>query len=319
MSRQVAIISPCFNEQGSIREFLELLKSNLASVADTKFHVVLVDDGSQDETVHVASSFDFQLDHITFHLLTLQHNVGHQKAIYQGLLYAESLPADYFIVMDADGEDDPAIIPALISETEADIVFVTRGKRQEGLLFRIGYFFYGLTFRLIINKKINFGNFSMIRRNVLTSVLNRSFIHYSASLSKLRFKKKFIRADRKKRLQGESKMSYNGLVLHGLKAFVEYADDMLIFFLKMFSLLFIFFIGLGINILYQKFVTHMAILGWASVLLSVLFNAMLIILCFFLMGVLLLNIHDRSSFQRTALYTTVTKASKSKPSGSDGT
>ncbi len=309
MIRQVAIVSPCFNEQESILAFLELMKQHLSAFTDTRFHMVLVDDGSLDDTLKVAASFDFQIPHVEFHVLSLQHNVGHQKAIYQGLLFAETLPVEHFIVMDADGEDDPAVIAEMLQQEE-DIVFVTRGKRQEGLLFRIGYFFYGLIFRLIINKRINFGNFSMINRSVLTSVLNRSFIHYSASLSKLRFTKTFIKADRKKRLDGESKMSYNGLVLHGLKAFVEYADDMLIFFLKLFSLLFLFFIGLGINILYQKFVTHMAILGWASVLLSVVFNAMLIILCFFLMGVLLLNIHDRSSFQRIALYKTITASSK---------
>lgn len=305
MSREVAVISPCYNEQTSIHAFLDLLKKTLAACTETFFHVILVDDGSMDETVSIASSYDFNCQNVEFHLLKLQHNVGHQKAIYQGLLYAEKLTADSFIVMDADGEDDPEAIKQMLDEKDADIVFVTRGKRREGLLFRIGYFFYGIIFRLIINKKINFGNFSMIKRNVLAPVLNKSFIHYSASLSKLRFRKKFIKVDRNKRLDGESKMSYNGLVLHGLKAFVEYADDMLIFFLKMFSLLFLFFIGLGVNVLYQKFITNQAILGWASVLLSVVFNAMLIILCFFLMGVLLLNIHDRSSFQRVALFTSV--------------
>src|SRR6185437_14402736 len=104
------IVTPCFNEESVIVSFLKKLEDVLSGLQHT-FNVVVVDDCSTDDSLQCAQSFQFTSPNIKFHLLELMYNVGHQSAIYQGLLYAKTINSGYIIVMDSDGEDDPDAIP----------------------------------------------------------------------------------------------------------------------------------------------------------------------------------------------------------------
>lgn len=289
------IVTPCFNENNTIICFLEELETVLAQRSQ-RFLVVVVDDASTDHSLQMLQAFRFRSPNICKKVLSLRYNLGHQKAIYQGLVYASGYTASRFIVMDSDGEDDPSAIGELLSRPE-DIVFVARGKRSESLAFRLGYSLYQLIFRLVTHKTINFGNYTIISRRALDAVVGRSYVHYSAFLSKLRLPSVRVKYDRRKRLDGISKMNYQSLVLHGLSSLVEYADALLLFFMRLFLLSLLLLAGFGAYILYSKFITQAAILGWASSLGASLLNASLIILGIIVLGLLLLNLkeHDRKN------------------------
>lgn len=92
---------------------------------------------------------------------------------------------------------------------------------------------YQFLFKMVTHKTINFGNYTMISRRVLDSAVGRS-IHYSAFLSKLRFTSVKVKHDRRKRLDGKSKMNYQSLAMHGLSSLIEYADYLLHFFIRLF-------------------------------------------------------------------------------------
>ncbi|HEX2606599.1 MAG TPA: glycosyltransferase, partial [Flavisolibacter sp.] len=129
-----AIITPCFNEGEGILDFLRQLEESI-NTTSTAFTVIVVDDCSEDDTLEKLRSFQFSDTRHRLMILTLQFNIGHQAAIYQGLLYASTLKMDRVIIMDADGEDDPQAIPDLMKHTDYSIVEVKRGKREDGLLF----------------------------------------------------------------------------------------------------------------------------------------------------------------------------------------
>src|SRR6478735_8305679 len=112
-SNAVTIITPCYNENITVIKFLENLEQVLSGLPRF-FHVVVVDDCSMDNTLELLQQFSFKASNVELKLLHLKFNVGHQAAIYQGLLYASDLPGNDFIVMDSDGEDSPAIIPDLL-------------------------------------------------------------------------------------------------------------------------------------------------------------------------------------------------------------
>ncbi len=259
------------------------------------FTVVVVDDSSTDNTLALLSDFAFRASNLSLEILTLDFNMGHQGAIYQGLLYSQALTAKRFIVMDADGEDDPyAIVDLVMNETD-DIVHVVRGERNEGIFFRVAYHFYQVLFWTITRQHMNFGNYCMINRKVLAATLHTSFIHFAAYLSKIKAKHAYVTYDRKKRLGGRPKMNTNSLIAHAFKSLTEYADSLLLIFLKLFFVLASAFLGLILYILYQKIFTDHAIVGWASTMSVGLFNTALIAIGFYVIGILLLNIAHRQN------------------------
>ena len=72
-------------------------------------------------------------------------------------MYASGLRPDQVIVIDCDGEDEPAAINELLKKREYEIVTVKRGKRSESFFFKLSYVFYKLIFRFITGKTIDFG------------------------------------------------------------------------------------------------------------------------------------------------------------------
>ncbi len=299
----ITLVAPCFNEELTIVIFLKKLEEILVQL-DEQFHVVIVDDCSQDSTYKLLSEFEFKGLNIRYDVLHLKFNLGNQGAIYQGLLYAHSLNADYVIIMDADGEDDPEAIPLLLKQKEYEIVVVKRGKRSESLLFKLSYFFYKIIFRLITKRTIDYGNYCLIDKNILERIKYTSFIHLPAYLLKQKAKRTDVTFNRSQRIDGESKVGYKGLLMHAFKSMIEFGEDLLLLFLRIFIIIMIMFVALLGNILYQKFISNTAILGWASTLaISLLILAMLC-LGFFIVGVLLLNlIHQQNNKSFKDIYT----------------
>ncbi|KAA8482788.1 undecaprenyl-phosphate 4-deoxy-4-formamido-L-arabinose transferase [Arcticibacter tournemirensis] len=302
----VVIIAPCFNENRTVEVFLADLEKALESLA-YRFRIVIIDDGSTDDTLEILKSIELKADNLELSILTLQFNSGHQGAIYQGLLYCSNLPCDKFIIMDSDGEDDPTAIKELVKINGFDIVHVIRGKRNESFSFKLAYYFYKIIFRAITGKVLNFGNYCMINKKIVLNSCHTSFIHFAAHLSKQKAKSKGIVYDRRKRLDGKSKMSFQGLVNHAFKSFIEYGEELLMVFLKLFVVIGIFMLIMVGVVLYKKFISMEAVIGWASTILSSLFNMALISLGFFILGILMLNVISRGKNIKEVIYEEIEK------------
>src|ERR1700693_650035 len=100
-------------------------------------------------------------------IMKVHRNLCHQPALAIALTYvAANLSADGVLVMDADGEDPPEQIPDLIREAERQglsaVVFAERGRRVEGSMFQVFYFFYRVLHYLLTGRKIRVGNFSFL-------------------------------------------------------------------------------------------------------------------------------------------------------------
>ncbi len=307
MSRHLAIVTPCYNEEKSIVSFLESLEKNLVAT-DEQFSIIVVDDCSQDDTSNLISSFHFSSTLLTLHQLRLKFNMGHQTAIYQGLLFAHEIDADFVIVMDSDGEDDPRALPKIIQHQNFDVVEVRRGRRSESLSFRFMYKVYKMIFYFITGKSMNYGNYCMINKGILERITFTAFIHFPAYLLKQKGSKTYVRFDRGKRIQGESKMGLQGLLIHSFKSFVEFGEDLLMLFLKIFVVIVFVILVLFADILYQKLIAHTAILGWTSTLLLGLFTIAILCIGFFVTGILLLNlIHQQNNKSQKDLYSIIKK------------
>jgi len=291
MPKHFTIITPCYNEQNVVKKFLTELEQTLTAT-DCHFTIIVVNDASTDNSLELLRNFKFSSPTLSLKILDLKYNMGHQEAIRNGLNYADHLDqqTEGIIVMDSDGEDDPKAILKLVQLQNFEIVFVERGKRKENLSFRIGYFFYKRLFRVITGKRFAVGNYSMISPRTLHRVANQPFFHYAGLLYKQKLTISTLKYDRRKRLDGQSKMSYQNLVFHGLYALVEYAEELLFLLLKIFIGISCIIFALSIYVLYVKFITHTAIPGWASYIGINLVTTGMIIISTFILGLFLLSI-----------------------------
>ena len=228
-SPEVVILIPSFNDWDSLAELLPRLDAVL-SAHDTEVDILVVDDGSTTEPEEFLVSTAFRaLRRVD--VLRLRRNLGHQRAIAIGLAYVEDcLQASVVVVMDGDGEDDPADVPRLLARLEEEgngrVVFAERSRRSESHSFRTFYALYKFLHRVLTGKGVRVGNFSAIPRGRLSSlvVVSDLWNHYAAAVIRSRQPHCLIPTCRSVRLCGRSTMNFVSLVVHGLSAISVYSD-----------------------------------------------------------------------------------------------
>ena len=224
---QTLVVMPVFEDKIACERLLRELFLQF----DNQVFVVLVDDGS---TLNPMGVDDIQDTGGNGVVLSLRRNVGHQTAIAAGLSYVATRMSDSqkVVIMDSDGEDLPETIPILMDKLveNVDAVVAVRGSRKVSLNFKIFYGFYKLIFKLMTGRKISFGNFMVLTRSAIQRLVSMRElgVHLAGSLisSKLRVEK--CRIDRGQRYFGKSKMNFFSLALHGFKALMIFAEDVLV-------------------------------------------------------------------------------------------
>jgi hypothetical protein len=173
-------------------------------------------------------------------------------------------------------------------------------------MFKLSYKLYKLIFWLITGKSMDYGNYCVISRGVVERIAHTGYIHLPAYLLKQKAKRTHIVFNRGKRIQGESKLGMKGLLIHAFKSFIEFGEDLLLLFLKLFLVICVFLLVMVIDLLYQKFIVHTAILGWFSTLAMEMLILAGMSLGFFILGILMLNlIHQQNFRDQQTIYTPV--------------
>jgi hypothetical protein len=222
------VVIPVYNDWESASLLLPLVDEQLRA-GRVQADVLLVDDGS---TSAPPRSWNLSLTNVhAVRVLRLKRNLGHQRAICIGLCFlAETCDCERVMVMDGDGEDDPADIPRLLGRLQEHdpvrIVFAERLKRSEGLVFSFFYALYRLAHWMLVGHRVRVGNYSVMNRECLESlcVSSEMWNHYAAAVYATRQPKAFIPTRRSRRLAGTSSMNFPGLVTHGLSALSVFSD-----------------------------------------------------------------------------------------------
>lgn len=112
--KSVDIIVPCYNEAEGLAYFYVKTKSVVSAMKGYQFRFLLVNDGSKDETLQVMKDLSGQFEDVSY--LSFSRNFGKEAAMYAGLQAAD---ADYVIIMDADLQHPPELIPKMAASIEA--------------------------------------------------------------------------------------------------------------------------------------------------------------------------------------------------------
>lgn len=224
----IVIVMPVYEDlEASGRLFQELGKQ----FGDRVF-VVAVDDGSVRQPLPVESLSDAG---VAGAVLKLRRNVGHQRAIAIGLSYAAEhlVPGQRVVVMDSDGEDLPSTIPALLAQLDnpaLDVVVAQRKSRVETFRFKAFYAVYKRFFGVMTGRPISFGNFMALKPAAVKRLvaMQELPIHVAAAVLASKLRTGVCPLDRGPRYAGQSKMNFVGLALHGFKALMVFAEDVLV-------------------------------------------------------------------------------------------
>lgn len=265
--KTLTLLTPVYNDWESLARLLAEVELTLQG-SNLRVDVLAVDDGSTETMFPFKKQSHTVIQSVK--ILRLARNVGHQRAIAIGLAYAsQHLPAQAVLVMDSDGEDRPQDIPALMEASERhvqSIIFARRTRRSEGLVFRAFYFIYKALFGLLTGRQINFGNFSLIPASQLKRIvlLPELWNQYAAGILRSGLPRADVPTVRGQRYAGQSRMNFVGLILHGLSAISVYVDVVAVR-LIIFSLGILGVVALGfLGLLYVRFLTDLAIPGWAT-------------------------------------------------------
>lgn len=107
--KNIDIVVPCYNEQAVISTFYETTNDIVKNIPDCRFRFIFVNDGSGDDTLLLIKGLKSTYDNVDF--ISFSKNYGKEAAMYSGL---KSTTGDYVIVMDADLQHPPALIPQMV-------------------------------------------------------------------------------------------------------------------------------------------------------------------------------------------------------------
>jgi len=159
---KLSIVAPVYNEAEGVRVFIDAVVKSV-SVIGLTWELVLVNDGSSDNTLEIIEETGKELPELRW--VNLSRNFGHQAAVTAAIDHALG---DAVVVMDADMQDPPSVIPDLVKSWQAgnEVVFARRKQRAERGLRRIGFECFHQFFKYVIDFPIpaNVGVFTLLDR-----------------------------------------------------------------------------------------------------------------------------------------------------------
>jgi glycosyltransferase involved in cell wall biosynthesis len=226
MHPQVNLVVPLYNEESVFAQLITRL-CEVMDASDLRIEVILVNDGSSDETANLMRQLS--LEDPRFQSVFLSRNFGHQLALTAGLSFVNA--TDAVMVIDGDLQDPPELLTEFYSYYKKgyDVVYAVRKKRKEGFLKKAAYkAFYRFMKRVsYIDIPLDSGDFSLISRRVVDQLnaMPEESRFIRGMRSWIGYEQIGVEYERDERQAGESKYSLKllmNLAFNGIFNFSEY-------------------------------------------------------------------------------------------------
>ena len=288
----LSVVIPVFREGAQLSSFLAAVRSSL-SQCNLLYELVLVDDGSPDDTWRVLTAEAESCQAIR--ALRLSRNFGKESALCAGMEHARG---DAVIVMDADGQHPPSLIPEMVrmwQSSASDIVEAVKRRRgRESLSSKLG----ALLFYFILNKLSGFhfkgaSDFKLMNRKAVNAWLemHERNVFFRGMTVWMGFNTVQIPFEVVPRSAGQSTWSVLNrvkLALVGITAFSSFPLHLVTFAGVIFLALSVL---LGLETLYLK-VTGQAVSGFATVILLELIIGSFLMISLGIIGEYLARIYE---------------------------
>ena len=224
MMKKVSILVPCFNEEKSLPVFYAETSQVIDALSGYEWELMFVNDGSKDGTLRVLGQLREKDKRVNY--LDLSRNFGKENAMLAGF---DFVSGDCAILMDADLQDPPSLIPEMLQEWEKGYQDVYAKRRDRGkeswLRKRFSLLFYKILDHYTrFDILQNVGDFRLLDRQCIEAMkrMRESERYTKGMFSWIGFNKKEIVFDRHDRIAGESKWSFRSLfnlAIEGITSF----------------------------------------------------------------------------------------------------
>jgi len=291
----LSVIVPCFNEEEVIEETYKRL-TNVLKENHINYEILFMNDGSIDKTLEILTNIAKNDPKIK--IISFSRNFGHQSAVSAGIHHCKG---DYAVIIDADLQDPPEVIPELLSlakKEQANVVYGVRKKRKGETFFKR---FTAWAFYKIINLLSdvplpeNTGDFRLIDKKVIDAFnqLPEKNKYIRGLISWIGFKQIPYYYVREPRFAGETK--------YPLSKMIKFATTALLYFtrkpLKLATTMGFMSIVVGLLLTIYVFLSlflkpQQTVSGWASTIIIIIFFGGVQLLTIGVMGEYIGSIFD---------------------------
>ena len=273
--KTLSVIVPCYNEEAVIEESFKRLKNVLNNITNYQTEIIFINDGSKDQTgnmLSVIASADKQVK-----VLHFSRNFGHQPAVTAGIHHCYS---DIAVIIDADLQDPPELIPEMIETMEreqANVVYCVREKRKgESFIKKMTarMFYRSMNYLSEVSFPLDTGDFRLIDKNIILEFnkFREKGKYIRGIISWIGFKQVPFKYKREARFAGETKYPFKKMLAFAATAMLYFSKKPLKlatgigFFTVMIGVIYAIWALIGKIIGY----TH-ALSGWSSIIILIVF------------------------------------------------
>lgn len=288
---RLVIVSPCYNEEailaysaGELTALLERLIS-LGKILPTS-HILYVNDGSRDRTWEMIQELHRTNPYIDG--LCLAGNVGSELAVMAGLMQAKE-EADVVVSIDADLQDDLAAIEEMLDRYAEgyDIVYGVKKSRQADPFLKrtTAQAFYRLQQSMGIRMIYNHTNFRLMSRQALEALAQypERNLYLRGIIPQLGFPATEVDDIIRERTAGESKYNYRKLLLLAVDGITSFTTRPISWIVGMGFFCLLISLCMAVYVL-VSYAEHLAVPGWASLMLSLWFIGSMLLLALGVVG-----------------------------------
>ncbi len=284
----LTVVVPCYNEEENVPFFYEEFMKNESFFAEKgiALELLYVDAGSGDGTVREVKKLRERDERV--HLVSFSRNFGKEAAIYAGL---ENARGDYVVMMDADLQDPPALLPEMFSYIDEgyDSVATRRVSRKGEPPVRS--FFARMFYRLmkrISKTEIMDGarDYRLMSRQMVDAILSMGeYNRFTKGIfGWVGFRTKWMEYENVERLKGETKWNFWKLFLYSLDGICAFSTMPLM----LASVLGVFFCVVAFLmiafIIVRKLIFGDPVSGWPSLVCIILMTSGVQFFCTGILG-----------------------------------
>ncbi len=294
--KKVTILIPAYNEEESIPFLKKRVEELINKIKDYEFEILLINDGSSDKTLELIKKWREEDSRISY--VDFSRNFGKETAMIAGFDYSTG---DCVIIIDADLQDPPELIPEMLKYWEEgyDDVYARRKSRKGETWFKkFTSKMYYKVLQSLTNVPIqkDTGDFRLLDRRCVNALMKmRESQRCSKSMfSWIGYKKKEILYDRDPRVAGKTKWNYKKLVDLAIDGITSFTTSPLRISTYLCIPTFVALVIYFIYVIIKAIVTSTAIQAFQATILLILFFSGIQIMLFGIIGEYLGRIFNES-------------------------
>jgi dolichol-phosphate mannosyltransferase len=295
MSIAVSVVVPLYNEQEVIGESYRRLKAAMDGTGES-YELIFVNDGSRDQTWEMACAL--AKEDPLLRLIGFSRNFGHQTAITAGM---DAACGDAVVVIDADLQDPPEVIPKMIEKWREgyQVVYGLRTKRKGENIFKKAtakLFYRSLNALTDVHMPVDAGDFRLIDRAVCNALkqLPERNRYVRGLVSWVGFRQTAVEFDRAERFAGTTKYPLHKMLALAGDALTSFSYKPLKLSIFIGILVSLFSFIYGVVIICQWFFTDALVSGWATLACLTLFFNGIILMMMGIIGQYIGRIYDET-------------------------